>query len=44
MDVLSWMDSSEKHLLKIPGVDFYPLAYLLRDTSTAPVTTESVIW
>ena len=23
MDVLSWMDSSKKHLQKIPSVDFY---------------------
>ena len=37
-DVLSWMDRIEKHFCKIPGVDFYPLAYLLRDTATAPVT------
>ena len=29
MDVLLWMDRTEKHLQKIPGIDFYPLAYLL---------------
>ena len=32
------MDRIKKHLRKIPGVDFYPLAYLLRETDTAPAT------
>ena len=39
MDVLSWMDRTEKYLQKIPGVDFYPLAYLLRENEVAAVTT-----
>ena len=30
-DVLSWMDSFEKHLRKIIGIDHSPLAYLLQD-------------
>ena len=42
-DVLSWMDRTEKHLWKIPGVDFYPLAYLLRETATAPAMTVDLL-
>ena len=37
------MDRIEKHLRKIPGVDFYPLAYLLRDTATTPVTAVDLL-
>ena len=42
-DVLSWMDRMEKHLRKIPGVDFYPLAYLLRKIDTTPETTVNLL-
>ena len=37
------MDRTEKHLWKIPGVDFYPLAYFLRETDTAPATTINLL-
>ena len=37
------MYSFNKHLCKIPGVDFYLLSYLLRDTATAPVTTVDLL-
>ena len=43
MDVLSWMDRTEKHLRKIPGVDFYHLAYFLRETEVVPVTTVAIL-
>ena len=33
----------EKHLRKIPGVVFYPLAYLLRETETVPATTVDLL-
>ena len=38
-DVLSWINRMEEHLRKIPGVDFYPLAYLLCENEFAAVTT-----
>ena len=37
------MDRTEKHLRKIPCVDFYPLVYLLRETDTAPETTVDLL-
>ena len=42
-DVLSWMYRTEKHLRKIPGVDFYPLAYLLWETETALATSVDLL-
>ena len=38
-DVLSWLDSMEKQLQKLPGVDYSPLAYLLRENEVAEATT-----
>ena len=40
---LSWMDTSKKHLCKIPGAEFYPLAYILQDNATAPITTVNLL-
>ena len=37
------MDRTEKHLQKIPGVDFYRLTYFLRETETAPATTVNLL-
>ena len=42
-DVLSWMDGFEKHLRKVTGIDYSPLAYLLRKNAIVPVTTENVL-
>ena len=43
MDVLSWMDGFEKFLLTVTGIDNSPLAYLLRDTPTVPITNETLL-
>ena len=37
------MDRIKKHLCKVPGVDFYPLVYLLRETDTAPEMTVNLL-
>ena len=37
------MNRTEKNLRKISGVNFYPLAYLLRGTDTAPETTVDLL-
>ena len=42
-DVLSWMDRSEKHLWKIPGVDNSPLAYFLREDAAISVPTDNLL-
>ena len=37
-DVLSWLDTMEKQLHKLPGVDNSPFAYLLRENEIAEDT------
>ena len=37
------MDRIEKHLCKIPSVEFYPLVDLLRGTDTTPETTVDLL-
>ena len=43
IDVLSWMDRSEKHLQKIPGVDNYPLAYFICEDAAIPVAINNML-
>ena len=38
-DLLMWLDRIEKQLQKLPGVENYPLAYLLRENPVAEPTT-----
>ena len=42
-DVLSWMDSFEKQLRGITGIDNSPLAYLLREDTVVPAATDILL-
>ena len=42
-DVLSWVDTAKKYLLKLLGQDNSPLEYLTRDNVIVPATTDDLI-
>ena len=42
-DVLSWVDTADKYLLKLLGQDHSPLGYLTQDNVIAPATTDDLL-